>query len=106
MGTELRIRGEGGTWPPAVVSPETFLARLGRRACFAELGAVVSATAGISLELRRAGGRPEAMPSVSVQIEERGFYVLDNDATIANHVVAEIVRYLMGSFDRVVIEEP
>jgi hypothetical protein len=61
VGIELRIRAEGGQWPPEVVSPETFLERLPARACF---------------------------------------------ATVANLVVAELVRYLTGSFERVVIEEP
>jgi hypothetical protein len=46
------------------------------------------------------------MPAVVVAIEERGFYVLDNDATVANLVMAELVRYLVGHFPRVTIEEP
>ena len=107
VGVELRIRAEGGEWPPAVVSPETFLARLASRACFAEVRVVASAVVANGLELRRAGvsGDAKAMPAVSVQLEERGFYVLDNDRTVANHVVAELVRYLVGSFARVTIEE-
>lgn len=69
----------------------------------------VVATAGVAggLELRRAGvgGHANAMAAVFVQIEERGCCVLDNDATVANHVVAELVRDLIGSFTRVTIEE-
>jgi hypothetical protein len=106
VGIELRIRGEGGQWPPEVVSPETFLERLPARACFAEVPVVAAASGAGILELRRANANPDAMPAVSVRIEERGFYVLDNDRTVANLVVAELVRYLTGSFERVTIEEP
>lgn len=110
MGIELRIRAEGGQWPPQVVSPETFLERLAGRACFAAVSVVASVSVSDSgaggLELRRAGADANAMPAVAVQIEERGFYVLDNDATVANHVVAELVRNLLGYFERVTIEEP
>ncbi len=91
-----------------VVSAETFLERLPGRACFAEIPVVVVARTAGGLDLRRAsaGAAPSAMPAVSVQIEERGVYVLDNDRTIANLVVAELVRYLVGSFERVTVEEP
>ena len=106
MGIELRIRAEGGHWPPETVSPETFLERLPGRACFSEVPVVVHASGAGALELRRASANVHAMPAVSVHIEERGFYVLDNDRTVANLVVAELVRYLTGSFERVTIEEP
>ena len=107
MGIELRIRADRGVWPPAVVSPETFLERLPGRACFAEIPIIVVARTAGGLDLRRASAdaASNAMPAVSVQIEESGFYVLDNDRTIANLIVAELVRYLVGSFERVTGEE-
>ena len=108
MGIERRIRAEGGQWPPEPVSPETFLERLPGRACFQEVPVVVHASGAGVLELRRASANvdAQAMPAVSVRIEERGFYVLDDDRTVANLVVAELVRYLTGAFERVTIEEP
>ena len=89
-----------------VVAPETFLERLASHVCFADVAVVASANGTGGLDLRRAGATANAMSAVTVQVEERGFYVLDNDRTIANLVVAELVRYLVGSFERVTIEEP
>ena len=89
---------------------QTFLERPAGCACFAEVPVIASGVVAGHLELRRAGvsgdANANAMPAVSVQVEERGFYVLDNDATVTNHVVAELVRYLVGFFERVTIEEP
>lgn len=105
MGIELRIRAEGGHWPPEIVSPETFLERLPGHACFAEVPVLVIARRAGALELARVNADAGAMPAVSVQLEERGFYVLDNDRTVANLVVAELLRYLVASFERVTLEE-
>lgn len=104
MGYELRIRGVGGTWPPTVVSPETFLERLPQRSCLVQSGLTWTSSAG-AIELRQRTD-PSAMPDVSVVIEEGGFCLLDNNTTLASLVLGELVRYLVGHFDSVSISEP
>ena len=102
MGIEFRIRLKGD-WPPTVVSPETFLERLPARACFSKQ-AIAAAFGGGILEIRHAGA--EGMPAACVHVEEGGFYVLDNgDATIADLVLGELVRYLLG-YGSITIDEP
>ena len=105
MGIELRIRPSSGDWPPAVVPPETFLERLSQRTCFAKHPVVASGVAAGVYELRQAPGG-SGMPDVSIQIEQGGFYLLDNNATLADLVLGELVRYLLGYYGSVTIEEP
>lgn len=102
MGDELRLRVEGGTWPPTVVTPETFLRRLPLRTCFASY-ALLATPSNRGTELRVATN-VSGMPDVVIEIREDGFYVLDNNATLASLVLGEITRYLLGSFDRITIE--
>lgn len=101
MGTELQLRVDGD-WPPTDVSPETFLQRLPQRASLAAFGVHADATpTGIEL---RGVANTTGMPDVVISIEPGGFYLLDNGALLANIVLAELVRYLAGTFDRVTIE--
>lgn len=105
VGIEFRIRGKDGEWPPKVVSPQTFLERLPQRACFAEHPVVGNAAGPGMLELRRAGSA-SGMPDVVLQIEEGGFYLLDNNPTLGDLVLGEAVRYLLGYYGSVSIDEP
>lgn len=73
MGTELCIRAEGGEWPQAVVSPETFLERLARRACFAEVPVIASAVVAGGLELRRARADANVCGELDVPFRPNGY---------------------------------
>jgi hypothetical protein len=105
MGNELRLRAHGGRWPPEVVSPETFLARLPRRVVFPQDGLTWTSPGPGAIEVRTHAD-PSTMPNVRVVVEQGGFYLLDNDATLASLVLGELVRYLVGSFESVTITEP
>ena len=104
MGLEFRLRVSGGDWPPAVVPPETFLRRLPELACLAPRALLATQTS-YGTELREPRNT-SGMPDVVVAIEERGFYILDNNSELANLVLAEAMRYLLASCERVTIEEP
>jgi hypothetical protein len=100
---ELRLRAEGGTWPPAVIAPETFVRRLAQQAVFAEYALLVTPHRdGIELRLP---GNVSGMPDALVRIEDGGFYLLDNNTMLADLVLGQLVRYLLGTFDRVTLEE-
>jgi hypothetical protein len=104
MGRELRLRADGGTWPPAVIAPETFVRRLAQQAVFAPYALLVTPHRdGVEL---RVPGNVSDMPDAIVTIEEGGFYLLDNNTMLADLVLGQLVRYLLGTFDRVTLEEP
>jgi hypothetical protein len=105
MGVELRLRADDAdTWPPTVITPETFLRRLPQLAVVAPRGLLATyAKNGVELRDPR---NTTGMPDVQITVEARGFYILDNSGELANHVLAELVRYMIGTCRRVTIEEP
>jgi hypothetical protein len=105
MGFELRVRGVGGTWPPHVVAPETLIARLPHDVSFADRGLSWTRTAPGAIEARERRVDAQAMPDVSVTVEDGGFYLLDNNHALASLVLGVLVRYLLGSFESVSIAE-
>ena len=105
MGVELRLRADDAdTWPPTVIAPDTFLRRLPQLAVVAPRGLLATySKSGVELRDPR---NTAGMPDVQITLEPRGFYILDNSGELANHVLAEIVRYMLSNCARVTIEEP
>ena len=105
MGVELRLRADDAdTWPPTVITPDTFLRRLPQLAVVAPRGLLATYSKG-GVELRDPRNTA-GMADVRIALEPRGFYLLDNSGELANHVLAELVRYMLSSCSRVMIEEP